>query len=139
MKKNAAFDMTQAACDRQREEHLARQRDDLVALMAAAALYGNCRIETTAYTGTGTYGPEHPNHLIFHASPLFILVYRPGGSYILMRQGCAEATVDTGSAAYPIHVSWRGNAVSWYSERNASIQLNSGDQTYNVTAVFSAA
>ena len=56
------------------DQALAQQRDELVALTAAAALYGNCKIVYGSYTGTGKYGSSNQNQLTFSAKPLLVIV-----------------------------------------------------------------
>ena len=44
------------------------------AASAAVALCGNCKIETSTYTGTGTYGSANPVTLTFRKKPSLVIV-----------------------------------------------------------------
>ena len=55
--------------------------DAAAAASAAVALCGNCKIETSTYTGTGTYGSANPTTLTFPKKPTAVAVF---GTYFFL-------------------------------------------------------
>ena len=120
----------------------------------ALAGFGNCKIATGIYTGTGTYGAEHPNTLTFPFEPkaIFFLSYNHSNTvsrlpiFAIFLSGMDQSTsIESyddssssinGPCCYIIHnVAWAGSSVSWYSKINALAQLNSSNVTYHYVAI----
>lgn len=127
------------------DQALAQQRDELVALTAAAALYGNCKIVSGTYTGNGAVGQGHPTTLTFpNGVPLIIFIRseeRIGSNNpnMTLTYGCTwSATFDTDSQSM-VYVTWSDNSVQWYSPAsNTTYQLNVSGRAYRYVALFAA-
>lgn len=122
---------------------LARQRDELVALTAAMALKGNCRMETFTYVGNGKTGAENPTQVNFSKKP--VLFFIQGESALLAGNGAASATLMASSPTsansdtiHTISVTWNGSQASFYSSSYPSYQMNVKNCVYHVFAFYLA-
>ena len=95
-----------------------------------AALAGAAKIATGSYTGTGEYGSAHPTTLTFAFAPKAIILWNfdvnaKMKAPMLLVAPYTEQEFAVGSASgYPIHVTWSGNSVSFYSTHYADCQFN---------------
>ena len=100
---------------------------------AALKAKGNCILYWGSYTGTGEYGPSHPNTLTADFVPVAALICgdRDGGSKssAFLVRGCTYYEV-VYSGSQGIHVSWQNNSLSWYGD-NVGSQLNDPNTTYS--------
>ena len=111
--------------------------DAMEKLDAAVAACGNCKIVTGSYVGTGSYGVNNKNTLIFDARPNFVVI---GGEYTIfaLRPMADGATLRSSglNQTYGAKLSWSGNSISWYAESFAALQCNSADVTYHYMALL---
>ena len=119
---------------------------ETVAAVAAALGSGgeNCRIAWGTYTGTGTFGYDHPNILEFDFSPAIVWV---GGSNTgnsttwpaTFIRGATMGRSDSNSPDHQLNVSWGDHSVSWYASSYTTIyaanQCNAENQTYYYVAI----
>ena len=112
-----------------------------------AAIAALPRCATGSYTGTDTYGSEHPNTLTFDFAPKLVIVLG-GECCCIFFAGCADGIgIRVGSGGNHLRQSaaWSGNSLSWYaaaavngegsyaiSERE---QLNEGSTVYRWFAI----
>lgn len=102
------------------------------AVNSVVAKMGNCRIVTTTYAGTGTYGSGNPCTLTFDASPALVLVMSPDGHALFMHSNSTSASYES----VIIPVTWSGTSVSWYANGNSTNQFNASGKVYRVCAFF---
>ena len=92
--------------------------DTAAAASAAVALCGNCKIETSTYTGMGTGGASGPTTLIFPKRPALIAVMGDGFLMLLndqISEGRAIAMISRNGAAWGrVEISWQGNTLRYY-------------------------
>ena len=112
--------------------------DGVAALQTALASAGNCKIETSTYTGNGKNGNANRTTLTFDKMPLLVFVGGYDGQHMCLFQGYSAARITFASASYSNTVSWGENSVSWYSTQDAEIQFNKKSTTYYVVALFAA-
>ena len=103
-------------------------------LVEASAKYGNCRLYTTTYTGTGTYGTSNPTRLTFPSKPCLVMIGAATGSSASLIQGQTSASASGSS----LMVTWSGSGVSWYAAGSAAAQLNASGTKYSVVALLNA-
>ena len=125
------------------DQALAQQRDELVALTAAAALYGNCKIVYGSYTGTGKYGRSNQNQLTFSAKPLLVIVEpetveNNSDRKLRMLINVPYAVGLAGDYNFTNTVSWTDLGVKWYSTGHATGQFNVKDAVYRYVALLAA-
>ena len=120
------------------DQALAEQRDELVALTAAMALYGNCQLYCGSYTGTGSYGTNNPNQFTFPKTPVLAMVVNSDTQFLLLKPGNKWAWLFKGNVGVQQVVTWSGNTVSWYSSSNAGDQMNNTNVAYTVLAIWRA-
>ena len=106
--------------------------DSFAALEAALALKGNCTIQLSTYTGTGSHGETAPNSLTFAAVPSLVLLLSDEGRTMLFFGGISRACNDHGACT----VSWAGTTVSWFARGNSNEQFNVYDAVYRVFALY---
>ena len=99
----------------------------------AMAGFGNCRIVTGSYAGTGTYGVNSPNHLSFEHKPVFMVV---GDRYIFLRPYTGASSVY--NANYYSIVTWGDKDITWYSTDSAAEQINESGKTHYYVALLLA-
>ena len=125
------------------DQALARQRDDLVALTAAVALCGNCKMVYGSYTGTGKYGSANPNQLSFAHKPILVLVQCTASEddtdrKLRMMRGITWAVGTETNYSWGNTVIWSANSVSWYNVKGPSTQFNFSGSTYHYLALLLA-
>ncbi|MCF2665345.1 hypothetical protein JQM66_12430 [Oscillibacter valericigenes] len=113
------------------DQALAQQRDDLVALTAAMALYGNCKIWTTSYTGTGNAVTSRS--LQFPWVPAAVLIIGVDGRTVLTTPGATTAVVPFTSTGI-MSISWSGTTLTWQTDALGDIRMNQKDSVYQVIA-----
>ena len=107
--------------------------DTAAAASAAVALCGNCKIETSTYTGTGTYGSANPVTLTFPQKPALIFVLDDSGSFLTLTPRSRWTFAYMGNSGVAQTVTWSGNSVSWWSDGgNANNQFNASNNVYQV-------
>ncbi len=119
---------------------LKAQQDDIVALSAAVALTGNCKIVYGTYTGTGKYGRENPNKLTFDGNPLFVIIKGSIGSAptlgIQTMRGWYTAYTGSADPSTVCHLTWGEHSLPWYNSQSSSDQFNTSDSVYPYIALF---
>ena len=106
-----------------------------------------CQIYTGSYVGTGTYGEDNPNTLMFPFEPKIIFISDAGPesgptslnfskSLSMIKGSNRSFTIYGGgkSIAY-IYVTWDGKTVSWYYTSGSTVQLNNIGTTYHFVAL----
>lgn len=110
---------------------------------ALGQLGAKLSIEIGSYIGTGTYGSNNKNILTFKFVPKFAVVYLIGnysgseisskiGAYAIFFHDAPTALVSISDSAdnsnngylQNLWCEWNGNQLSWYSNKDASKQLN---------------
>lgn len=98
---------------------------------------GNCRIYTTSYVGSGTYGASNPNCLQFSSKPAVVFLAGPTGAQGVLIQGHSNTRIpETSRGGGYLHLTWSGNSVSWYDPVCAENQMNIANSTYLVVALL---
>ena len=116
-------------------------KDDMVALTAAVALCGNCKIVYGSYKGTGTNGSANPNKLSFSHKPIFVLVQGAASELetdkkLRMMLGVPWAAGVNGNNLWKNVVTWTEKGVQWYSSNSAITQFNISGSTYCYMALL---
>ena len=101
---------------------------------AALKAKGNCILYWGSYTGTGEYGPSHPNTLTFDFYPKMIILdvqvnHHYNGTpenYILCEGRTAFPAAGSSSSNT---LTWGEKSVSWYFDSGSSSQA---DRQFNV-------
>ena len=96
---------------------------------------GAANVTVGSYTGTGTYGADHPNSLTFSFEPKIVIIQcddNVNGIATTFIRGCYYDK--SNSVGY---VSWSGKTMNWYATgSNApAIQLNMSGLTYRYVAI----
>ena len=112
--------------------------EDLQKIDVAIAGQGDCKIVYGTYIGTGGYGPDSPCVLDFaeslgQAPSLLIVRSSVGVSKQIIALKGMESTYVSPNNTYSnevIHLTWTDTDVSWYLEKNASLQLNDVGKSY---------
>ena len=116
--------------------------DAAAAASAAVALCGNCKIETSTYTGTGTYGSANPTTLTFPKRPTAVILFgyqtlllitdkfSAGKSAVLGYYGNYASWDDN---CYP---TWTGSTLKIVSGSKALNQANEQGVVYQVIAFY---
>ena len=120
---------------------LKENADNIAALETAVALCGNCKIVYGSYTGTGTYGSEHPNTLAFDQMPILVLVQDPTENRefdrkLRMMRGVNWAVGTDGNYVWENDVTWTEKGVRWSSETSAETQFNVSGRQYRYLALL---
>lgn len=95
------------------------------------------KVAIGTYTGTGTYGSNNPNTLMFLFAPKYIFITRPdlgataAGTNLNMVYDSPKANAPSAT----VDVIWNKNSVSWYSTSADNYQLNLSGQTYYYFAI----
>ena len=116
--------------------------DTAAAADAAVALCGNCKIETSTYTGTGTYGSANPTTLTFPKKPTLLFVLASSGNgFMLMVTDKTPATTNAfvyynGATWGTVNLSWQGSTLRFYSDRYDTWQGNASGVVYQVVAFY---
>lgn len=101
------------------------------------------QIATGSYVGTGKYGSSNPNSLTFEFEPKILIIPTYISSYgfsystnfcvsnATKIQSGKDLTWYEGTSEFDIHgINFSGNKVEWYSEDDASSQLNESGYEY---------
>lgn len=107
------------------------------------ASYGNAKIETGSYVGTGDDGPTAPNILTFNLYPIVVFITEeenyasgifglPWIRNVTECSGILDLLSPRGSSFCT--VTWQDNAISWYAS-NGTSQLNHLNRTYYYVAL----
>ena len=118
------------------DQALAQQRDELVALTAAVAKCGNCRIVYGSYVGNDQYGSSNQNTLTFDGTPLLIVLSGRYHFYSVKGSQYAQTICSTSLAPTTLFMTWDSQSVSWYTSESADKQLNLSDETYFYIALL---
>ena len=116
--------------------------DAAAAASAAVALCGNCKIETSTYTGTGTYGSANPVTLTFPKKPSLVIVFGYRALLIITdhNSGRTDSIVYDGGANITfwdsVQVTWTGGKLKFYNTANATNQANISGKVYQVIAFY---
>ncbi len=114
---------------------------ETAALRAAIAKFGNCRMETQTYTGTGKCGAGYPTVITFPAMPDYFVIF--GGRSVAMGFGGEDHITSltyTGAASHLFHgyqyaVTWNGSQMTLQTEY-AENQMNVKDQVHRVVSFY---
>ena len=116
--------------------------DTAAAASAAVALCGNCKIETSTYTGNGKYGSANPTTLTFPKRPTAVILFgyqtlllitdkfSAGKSAVLGYYGNYASWDDN---CYP---TWTGSTLKIVSGSKALNQANEQGVVYQVIAFY---
>lgn len=100
---------------------------------------GNCQIYATTYVGTGRYGSDAPCSVSFPLKPMVVFVTGPDSYQGIFTQGSSgHYAAYLGVSGSYVAVTWGSKSVTWYSDKAASLQLNTAGKTYTVTALLKA-
>ena len=115
--------------------------DAAAAASAAVALCGNCKIETSTYTGTGTCGSANPVTLTFPKKPTLVVVFGHN-SLLLISDKCGSKGFGLGFNSYgtiwrgeDLTVAWTGSTLKYYCDYDAT-QANVNGKVYQVIAFY---
>ena len=97
---------------------------------------GNCEIGFVEYTSNNTYGSAHPTRITFPRKPMaFIVIGYEAVMFSICKSGIG--LVCSSSTTTDLDLSWSENTVSFYSNANPRLQMNSGsNHTYHVIAFY---
>lgn len=113
--------------------------DKAAALQTALAEAGNCRMELTTYTGTGTYGKNNPVTISFREMP-FVFIVKGPDSFMIARGGERTGTlcvIGEGSGVVTDNtLTWSGNSFSMTDSYDAKYVLNTKSGAYWVLAFY---
>ena len=110
--------------------------DAAIAAVAAAAA-GSAKIETFAYTGTGSGAPS----FAFQTKPAFFIIfgYRTlhiaNELYIYAFTRDSEDATDNTLSLRVIDLRWSGNTATFYSSSSMAVQANTANSPYRVLGV----
>ena len=117
------------------DQALAEQNDELVALSAAAALYGNCQLVAGSYIGNGGSGESSARTLTFDSKPMLLFIHTLktyGSNHRMMLVRGAEwgwmSDYDTNAST----VTWGDKSITWYGKTAVSGANNSGSTYFYV-------
>ena len=113
------------------------------------ASYGNAKIQTGSYVGTGTVGANNPNSLSFGFVPSFVFIMAKDSQLWRGIFLCSAMTAEYSTGVYfavdyqnesmtqsYFNAKLDGNVLSWYASTNgAASQLNNSGATYNYIAI----
>ena len=101
----------------------------------ASQIKDGAKIETSSYTGTGTYGSANPVTLTFPQKPALIFVIGDEGGFLILTPRSRYAVAYMAGSNIAQTVTWSGNSVSWWSNSGSAInQLNASNNVYQVFA-----
>ena len=97
---------------------------------------GNCEIGFVEYISNHTYGPDHPTRITFPRRPMaFIVIGYEAVMFSICKSGIG--LVCSSSTTTDLDLTWSENTVSFYSNANARLQMNSGtNHIYHVLAFY---
>ena len=110
-------------------------------------LAGGVKVAAGTYTGTGTYGPDHPNSLTFDFTPKLFLLFPAlahQGQDFYAVPGIAQynpcvvvwgATTLLGDGTGSNRITYSGNTISWWTNAVAQNQYNTSGQIYHYAAI----
>ena len=115
--------------------------DTAAAASAAVALCGNCKIETSTYTGNGKYGSANPVTLTFPKKPTAVIVFGEYSLLFITDKNTSTANVlcwlSDRTSWSRAKISWTGNKLKIYSENNyPAVQANMQNTVYQVIAFY---
>ena len=129
------------AADRVTRDGFNQNADRIDAAIKAAsdAAAGGVRVETGTYIGTGTYGQSSPPcSFTFSAQPYLVII--SGYGQLLLQYGADKAFMNSGGGTAGLnYVNWNGSTVTWYSNINEFVQMNSNTWQYTYLALLPAA
>lgn len=116
--------------------------DDGFIYIPLGRLGSNTQIATGRYTGTGTYGSENPNSLMFDFVPKFLLIYSIKYVGFLVMSKTSDKSLylgrTSGSATptfYEGDATFLGTKVTWYHSSETLPQMNALSAIYNYIAI----
>ena len=111
---------TAAAVESQLSQMSEELEDGLEELSAEVAeakdlAQGRAQLAAGSYTGTGTYGADHPNTLTFPFPPKLVVLAMGDAHSVLLSPHTQAAGYYEAYICYGmLKPSWNGNSVSWY-------------------------
>lgn len=100
------------------------------------------RIATGSYKGTGTVGRNNKNSLTFDFEPKLLIIRTPSPSGYAVTIGVTfvygidwQFNDVVGPSESGCYVSWEGNTVTWYAEKQAGDQSNNSGTKYYYIAL----
>lgn len=118
-------------------ETAAREAADAT-INAAVAKCGNCFVQCGSYQGTGTY--DSYKTLSFSHRPALVVIRDNNDTglfgQLVLVQGATIANGYGDGSGNTVNVTWSGNSVSWYNQRDAGAQYNKSGTTYYYTALL---
>lgn len=107
--------------------------------MIAPLVVRGAMVETTKYTGTGTYGADNPNEVTFSFNPKLVMVSGGTTRAIFPYNGYGfffSGSTSDGStiSALGLRANWSENTLSWYNTASSGLQLNAYAVNYEVCA-----
>ena len=116
--------------------------DTAAAASAAVALCGNCKIETSTYTGTGTCGSANPVTLTFPKKPSLVIVFGFNALILISDKNGHTAFTLSAHPTYglvyrgdTLNILWENSTLQYYSDE-ASYQANCDNKIYQVVAFY---
>ena len=101
--------------------------DTAAAASAAVALCGNCKIETSTYTGNGKYGSANPTTLTFPKRPTAVILF--GYQTLLLITDKFSAGKSAVLGYYGNYASWDDNCYPTWT--GSTLKIVSGSQARN--------
>ena len=129
------------------EDRILREdfNSDNAKIDAAMAGFGNCRIYTTSYVGTGAFGSASPCTLTFPGKPLLGFITNAVGKQLMFLSYQAGNPLVITADPYDVHATWAetedGCTVQWSDgsvHSSALRQMNSQGETYHVYVLLAA-
>ena len=116
--------------------------DAAAAASAAVALCGNCKIETSTYTGNGKYGSANPTTLTFPKKPSLVIVFGFNALILISDKNGHTAFTLSAHPTYglvyrgdTLNILWENSTLQYYSDE-ASYQANCDNKIYQVVAFY---
>ena len=103
-----------------------------------------CRVAWGSYTGTGTYGKDHPTTLSCDFTPVMLAVYNRDSNNITPVFAFREMTEFSYSSSGGINaITWGERGVSWYvtsgNTMSTNYQMNASGKAYHYLIIGYAA
>ena len=89
-----------------------------------APIIGSSVVAAGTYTGTGQFGPDHPNVIDLGAEALVVTIYGDGKTLVISNTSSGSPGVISGTTC------------TWYSDVSAEEQLNKLDTLYSYVTVM---
>ena len=95
------------------------------------------RYTSGTYVGTGEYGINHPNMLVFEFKPEAVICYNRSSTSVpaVFVRGESECFMDYGNSYARLFLTWTEKSLSWYNTEDEGKQLNGSGGTYRYLAL----